>query len=342
MYKDFRSDTVTQATPAMRKAMMEAEVGDDILGEDPTVSKLEAISAALFGKEAALLAVSGTMANQLAIMALTQPGDEIILGHESHIYNLEAGALAALGGVQARPLPTRLGRFTTDDVKQAIRTRGVQSPISRVLCLENTYDLNRGFPLPPDYQAEMAQLARDNGLTVYLDGARIFNAATALKTDLSQLARDVDALQFCLTKGLAAPFGSMLLGTREFIDKARWLKQRIGGGMRQAGHMAAAGIIALETMQGRLQQDHEHALRLAKGLAAIDQRLVDVDLVKTNIVQLDFRPLDKEAATVVKALLEQQIKVKPVGPYACRMITHLGITAPDVDAAVAAVKKIIV
>ncbi|HWR08672.1 GntG family PLP-dependent aldolase [Sporomusa sp.] len=341
MFKDFRSDTVTQATPEMRKAMMEAEVGDDILGEDPTVKKLEALSAAMFGKEAALLTVSGTMANQIAIMALTQLGDEIILGEETHMYNLEVGALAALSCVQARPIPSRMGRFDTSDVKKAIRPRGIQAPISRVLCLENTYDLNRGYPLPPEYQTEIAQLARNNSMSVYLDGARIFNAAEALKCDLKELAKDVDALQFCLTKGLAAPFGSMLLGSQDFIDKARWIKQRIGGGMRQAGHMAAAGIVALETMRDRLHEDHANALRLANALAAIDERLVTINQVKTNVVQIDFEQLGKESGFITEALLKQQIKVKPIGPYACRMITHWGITAEDVDYAAAAIQKVL-
>ncbi|QDR81082.1 GntG family PLP-dependent aldolase [Sporomusa termitida] len=341
MWKDFRSDTVTQPTPAMRQAMMAAVVGDDTLGEDPTVKKLELLSAAMFGKEAALLTVSGTMANQIAIMALTQLGDEIIVGEEAHMYNLEVGALAALACVQARPLPSQEGRFAVSDIKKSIRPRGVQSPVSRVLCLENTYDLNRGYPLPPAYQAEMAQLARNHGLAVYLDGARIFNAAAALQCDLKELAQDVDALQFCLTKGLAAPFGSMLVGSQAFIEKARWIKQRLGGGLRQAGHMAAAGIIALETMRERLHEDHANACRLANALAAIDERLVNVKQVKTNVVQLDFEKIGKEAAWVTEALLQQQIKVKPIGPYACRMITHWGITAGDVDYAAHAIQKII-
>lgn len=341
MFKDFRSDTVTQATPAMRQAMMDAVVGDDILGEDPTVKKLEDLSAAMFGKEAALLTVSGTMANQIAIMALTQLGDEIILGEETHMYNLEVGALAALACVQARPIPSLEGHFAVRDIQKSIRPRGVQSPVSRVLCLENTYDLNRGYPLSPAYQAEMAELARNHGLAVYLDGARIFNAAEALRCDVKELAKDVDALQFCLTKGLAAPFGSMLVGSQPFIEKARWIKQRLGGGLRQAGHMAAAGIIALETMRERLHEDHTNACRLATALAAIDERLVNVKQVKTNVVQIDFEQTGKDAAFVTAALLQQQIKVKPIGPFACRMITHWGITADDVDYAVQAIQKII-
>lgn len=341
MYKDFRSDTVTQPTPDMRQAMMEAEVGDDILGEDPTVGKLESMSAAMFGKEAALLVVSGTMANQIAIMALTQLGDEVIVGEETHIYNLEVGALAALSCVQARPIPSSQGQFRAKDVKKAIRLKGIQSPVSRVLCLENTYDLNRGYPLPPEYQAEMAGIARDNGMAVYLDGARIFNAAAAMHVEPAQLAQQADALQFCLTKGLAAPFGSMLLGTKDFIDKARWIKQRIGGGMRQAGHMAAAGIVALTTMRERLREDHENARRLAYGLAAIDERLVDAGQVKTNVVQINFEAIGKDAGFITAELLKHYIKVKPIGPHACRMITHWGITVEDVDVAIEAIRKVI-
>ncbi|MCX7779746.1 MAG: aminotransferase class I/II-fold pyridoxal phosphate-dependent enzyme [Negativicutes bacterium] len=341
VYKDFRSDTVTQATPEMRRAMMEAEVGDDILGEDPTVQKLETMGASMFGKEAALLVVSGTMANQIAIMVLTQLGDEIILGEETHLYNLEVGGIAALSGVQARAIKSHMGKFDLKDIKRAIRPKGVQSPVSRVLCLENTYDLNRGYSLSPEYQAEVAGIARANGMAVYLDGARLFNAAAALKVTVAQLAADVDALQVCLTKGLAAPFGSLLMGSRAFIDRARWIRQRIGGGMRQIGHMAAAGIVALESMVDRLAEDHVNAQRLAAGLAAIDERLVDLDKVKTNIVQIDFAPVGKDALYMTEALLARGIKVKPIGETSCRMITHYGLDAHDVDAAVAAIRDIL-
>jgi threonine aldolase len=341
MYKDFRSDTVTQATPEMRRAMMEAAVGDDILGEDPTVKKLEALAAAMFDKEAALLVVSGTMANQIAIMASTRLGDEIILGEESHLYNLEVGAVAALSGVQPRAVKSHLGRFDVRDVKKAIRPRGVQSPISRVLCLENTYDLNRGYPLPPDYQREVAAIARENGMMVYLDGARIFNAAAALNVSVKELGADADALQFCLTKGLAAPFGSLLLGSREFIERARWIKQRLGGGMRQAGHMAAAGIVALETMVDRLHEDHANAMRLGKGLAAINERLVDLEKLITNIVQVDFSSVGREASFITEALARRHIKVKPISETSCRMITHYGISPQDVEEAIQAIRDVL-
>ncbi|EGO64202.1 threonine aldolase family protein [Acetonema longum] len=341
MYKDFRSDTVTQATPAMRRAMMEAEVGDDILGEDPTVKKLENMAASLFQKEAALLTVSGTMANQIAIMTATRPGEEILLGEESHMYNLEVGGIAALSGVQARALKSSCGKFEAADVRKLIRKPGIQAPVSRMLCLENTYDLNRGYPLSPAYQAEMAAIARQYDMFVYLDGARIFNAALALQVKVSDLAQNIDALQFCLTKGLAAPFGSLLLGSREFIARARWIRQRIGGGMRQAGHMAAAGLVALETMTERLQQDHDNARRLAAGLCAIDERLTDMDLVLTNIVQIDFASVGKTAQFVTDALLTRGIKIKLIGETTCRMIAHAGVGPEDVDEAVQAIREII-
>lgn len=330
-WKDYRSDTVTLATPAMRRAMMEAEVGDDILGEDPTVQRLEETSAALFGKEAGLFVISGTMANQLAVMTLTERGDEVLLGEETHIYNLEVGGLAALSGVQVRALKSELGRFNPEEVRRAIRPKGLQSAVTRLLCLENTYNLNRGIPLPGSYTSEMSELAHEQGLAVYLDGARIFNASVAFGEAPAVLCREVDCLQFCLSKGLAAPIGSLLLGSRVFIDRARWLRQRIGGGMRQAGHMAAAGLVALETMQDRLVEDHANAKRLAAGLAAIDARLVDVENTLSNIVYIDFAAGDRDAGQVTETLLSRNIRVKLIGTKACRMITHWGITGSDVE-----------
>ncbi len=330
-WKDYRSDTVTLATPAMRKAMMEAEVGDDILREDPTVQRLEETSAALFGKQAGLFVISGTMANQLAVMAMTERGDEVLLGEETHIYNLEAGGLAALSGVQVRLLKSEMGRFDAEEVRRAIRPQGIQSAVTRLLCLENTYNLNRGFALSGAYLTDMAKLAHEHGLLAYLDGARIFNAAAAFGETPAAMCREVDCLQFCLSKGLAAPIGSLLLGSQAFIDRARWLRQRIGGGMRQAGHMAAAGLVALETMQARLAEDHLNAKRLATGLAAIDARLVDVENTQTNIVYIDFSAAGRDAGQVIEALQQRKIRVKPIATTGCRMVTHWGITGSDVE-----------
>jgi len=341
VYRDFRSDTVTQPTQAMRVAMMEAVVGDDILGEDPTVQELEATTAAMFGKEAALFVISGTMGNQVAVMTLTQLGDEIIVGADSHIYNLEVGGLAGLSGVQARPLPAERGRFDLDKFRQAIRPRGVQSPVTRLVCLENTYNLNYGFALPQSYLAEIATIAHEHEMQVYLDGARIFNASVALGTNVQALCQDVDALMFCLSKGLSAPIGSMLVGSKAFIDRARWVRQRVGGGMRQAGHMAAAGLVALRTMVDRIPEDHQLAQRLARGLTAIDPTLVEIDKTETNIVHLHFSSVGKSATEVVDRLLEQGFKIKLIVPDDCRMITHYGITAADVDEALLAIREIL-
>lgn len=338
---DYRSDTVTLATPAMREAMMQAEVGDDILGEDPTVKRLESAGAALFGKEAALFVISGTMANQVAVMALTERGNEVLVGEESHIYNLEVGGLAALSGVQARALRAAEGRFDVRALKAAIRPAGIQTAVTKLLCLENTYDLNRGIPLPPEYIAQVSELAHAAGLMVYLDGARIFNAATALNVDVRVLCEPVDAMQLCLSKGLAAPVGSLLLGSAAFIAKARWIRQRLGGGMRQAGHMAAAGLVALETMRDRLHEDHENARLLAEGLAAIDERLVDLKIPMTNVVQVELGPLGVSSDTAVSQLLARGIKVKPISATACRMITHWGISRDDIEATLAVVQEIL-
>lgn len=340
-FRDFRSDTVTQPTAEMRRAMMEAEVGDDILGEDPTVDKLESVAAGLLGKEAGLFVISGTMGNQVAIQTLTQRGDEVLAGEQTHIFNLEVGGLAALSGVQVRTLSSEDGRFLPSEIRTSIRPRGIQSPITRVLCLENTYDLNRGIPLPPDYINEMATIAHKNDVSVYLDGARIFNAAEFFGVEPSAFCVEVDLTMFCLSKGLAAPVGSLLVGSLEIIDHARWIRQRMGGGMRQAGHMAAAGIIALEQMRSRLGEDHSNARRLAEGLAAIHPGLVDLTQPMTNIVRVDFRCMEKSAEFMVNELLKYGIKVKPVSETDCRMVTHLGLSTDDVDYAVNSIRQIL-
>jgi threonine aldolase len=321
--------------------MFDAVVGDDILGEDPTVQELERMSAELFGKEAALFVISGSMANQIAIMTLTERGDEVIVGQDSHIYNLEAGGLAALSQVQVRALPGYRGEFKLEDIEQAVRKPGVQYPVSRVLCLENTHDLNRGLVLTPDYTAAAAEVAHRHGMKVYLDGARIFHAAEALGVDLKDLVAPVDAMMFCLCKGLAAPVGAILLGSSEFIDRARWIRQRLGGGMRQAGHMAAAGIVALRDMRGRLGQDHRRAKRLAEGLSEIDASLVDLSIVDSNTVRLELEALGLRAEVLAAKLLDYNIKVKVIADYRCRMICHIDIDDLDVAYALEAIRAIV-
>jgi threonine aldolase len=336
---DLRSDTVTQPTQAMRDAMRDAEVGDDILGEDPTVRELERRSAEILGKEAGLFVVSGTMANQVAVMAFTERGDEIIVGEDTHIYNLEVGGLAALSQVQVRTLLATRGEFSLDAVRAAIRPRGIQSPVTRLLCLEDTFNLNRGIPLGPEYLRAVGRVARERGVAVYLDGARVFNAAVALNVPAADLAAAADAAMFCVAKGLSAPVGSVVVGSREFIEKARWIRQRVGGGMRQAGHMAAAALLGITEMVGRLADDHRNARSLAEGLARIDRSLVDLETPMTNIVLMDFRAAGLTGAEVARRLAELGIRVKVVAEYQARAVTHHGVDAADVDAVVSAVRR---
>lgn len=338
---DYRSDAVTLATFEMRQAMANAEVGDDFAGEDPTVKQLEAMSAQMFGKEAGLFVISATMANQIAIMTATQPGDEVLVGEESHIFNMETGGLAALSGVQARPLRSSNGEFGLSDVQRAVRKGGLQSPITRVLCLENTYDLNVGLPLSQEYMSEISMLAHAHDVLVYLDGARIFNAATALKIKPEFLCRGIDVLQFSLCKGLSAPVGAILLGTKDFIAQARRARQRIGGGVTKAGYMAAAGVVALQTMIDRIEEDHIHAKCLAFKLAELDESLVNVEKTLTNIVQINLENAGKDAVFLTAELEKLGIKIKTVDQTTCRLVTHWGITVSDVDKTSEAIKRIL-
>ncbi|MDR3543448.1 MAG: GntG family PLP-dependent aldolase [Desulfosporosinus sp.] len=339
--RDYRSDAVTLATFEMRQAMANAEVGDDFAGEDPTVKYLEDMSAQMFGKEAGLFVISATMANQIAMMTSTQRGDEVLVGEESHIYNMETGGLAALSGVQARPLRSLNGKFDLPGLQRAIRNRGLQLPITRVLCLENTYDLNLGIPLSQEYMSEISMLAHKYDLLVFLDGARIFNATTALKIEPKLLCQDIDVVQFSLCKGLSAPVGAILLGTKDFIEQARRVRQRIGGGMAQAGHMAAAGIVALQTMIVRIEDDHINAKRLAIELARFNESLVNVEKTLTNIVQINLGSVGKDALYLSNSLAEYGIKVKVVDPTTCRLVTHWGITVSDIDETIDTIVKIL-
>lgn len=339
--KDYRSDAATLATFEMRQAMANAEVGDDFSGEDPTVKCLEDMSAKIFGKEAGLFVISGTMANQIAIMTSTQHGDEVLVGEESHIYNMETGALAALSGVQTRPLRSTDGYFDIKNIQKSIRKESLQFAKTKVICLENTYDLNRGIPLSKEYMSDISLLAHKNDLQVYLDGARIFNAAAALKVEPRILCQGIDMMQFSLCKGLSAPVGCVLLGTKEFIEKAKRMRQRIGGGMAQAGHMAAAGVVALQTMTQRIQEDHINAKRLSVGLASFNENLVKVEDTLTNIVQIDLSSFEKDSYYVANGLMNEGIKIKIIDSKACRLVTHRGITMEDIDETIDAIKRIL-
>lgn len=338
---DLRSDTVTHPTPAMREAMYRAEVGDDVFGEDPTVNRLEEMAAERLGKEAALFVASGTMGNLVALLTHCRRGDEAIVGDCSHTYLFEQGGMAALGGIVPHPIPNQPdGTLRLEDIEQAIRDDNVHFPRTRLVCLENTHNMCNGMPLSAEYTAQVAELAHTRGLSVHLDGARIFNAATALKVDVRELVKEVDSVMFCLSKGLCAPVGSLLCGDRSFITEARRARKVVGGGMRQAGVLAAAGIVALEQMTGRLEEDHARARRLAEGLGEIPG--VQVGPVATNILYfwLD-EEVNKTPEEVVSGLAQRGVLVlgRELGRF--RAVTHYWISDEDIEYAIAAAREVI-
>lgn len=338
---DLRSDTVTLPTDEMLEAMKTAVVGDDILGEDPTVQKLERMGAQLFGKEAALLTVSGTMANQIAVMVYTKRGQEVIVGQESHIYNLEVGALSVLSQVQPRPIVCPEAIFDVDQLEEAITKPDIQTSETGLICIENTYNLNKGLLMDSSNIAQIKALADKRQIPVYMDGARIFNAAAALGTEVKDLVKDVDAVQVCLTKGLSVPIGSLLIGSTDFIEEARRIRQRLGGGMRQAGVIAAAGIVALENMIDRLADDNAMAKELATGLFEVDQRLLTKSEVQTNILTIDTEAIGIKEEKLLEELLQCHIRIKRVGQHRFRMVTHRHVTGKHVSYVVDCFRKIL-
>ena len=325
---DLRSDTVTTPTPDMRRAMAEAEVGDDVFMEDPTVARLEALAAERLGKEAALFVTSGTQGNQVCLMAHTQRGDEIILDENCHIFNYEVAALAVLSAVQARGLRGRHGILDPAEVRDAIRPPNIHHPRNTLVCLESTHNRGGGTIYPLETLREIRRIATERGLAVHLDGARLFNACVASGIPVKAIAAQADSVTFCLSKGLGAPVGSVVTGSRAFIDKARRARKMLGGGMRQAGVIAAAGIVALETMVDRLREDHENARVLAEGLATLPGIEIDLGLVQTNIVIFTVACTDIDAAGLVLKLAGHGVKAFSVGPSRIRMVTH-----KDVDRA---------
>jgi threonine aldolase len=328
---DLRSDTVTHPTPEMRQAMFEAEVGDDVYREDPTVNRLEAMAARMMGKEAALFTTSGTQSNLIAVLTHTKHGDEIILGDESHIFWYEVGGAAALGGVIMHTVPTdSCGRLNLDDIDRAIRSRDIHYPETTLLCLENTHNRSGGAVLTTDYTDEICNLAHTRGLKVYLDGARIFNAAVALDVPACALAQNVDSVALCLSKGLSAPVGSLLCGSKDFVDRARKFRKMLGGGMRQAGVIAAAGIVALETMVDRLAEDHANARRLAQGLASIKGIKLAQDDIPTNIVMFHLSP-ELSVVEFVESLEKEGVKIGLRDGRPFRAVTHRMISSADID-----------
>lgn len=337
---DLRSDTVTNPTPEMRRAMFEAEVGDDVYGEDPTVNNLEMIAAERMGKEAALFTTSGTQSNLTAVLTHTRHGNEVILGSDAHIFWYEVGGAAALGGVIMHTVPNdRSGRLDPNDVEQAIRGKNLHYPETTLICLENTHNRCGGAVLTPDYTKEICDLAHTHGLKVHLDGARIFNAAIALGVPVPLLTGNVDSVSFCLSKGLSAPVGSLLCGSKNFVERARKYRKMLGGGMRQAGVLAAAGIVALETMVNRLAEDHANAKRLAQGLARIKEITLYQDDVPTNIVMFALSP-ELSTSEFIEALLKSGVKVSPRGGNLFRAVTHRMISSSDINEVVTLIKTV--
>lgn len=338
---DLRSDTVTLPTPEMREAMAHAEVGDDVYREDPNVNRLEELAAERMGKQAGLFVPSGTMGNLIAFMVLARRGDEAILGELSHPFTSEVGSLSALGGIQPHTLRNQPdGTMSLDDIRRAIRDEDVHHPTTRVISLENTHNRCNGVPLTVEYTASVAELARANDIALHIDGARIFNAAVALGVPAADLVAPADSVTFCLSKGLAAPVGSMLCGSSDFIHEARRTRKQLGGGMRQAGVLAAAGIIAVEKMVGRLAEDHARARRLADELA--EYKDLSVPAPHTNIVRFTLSPSSKVDAKQLFANLAQQGVLIDYGRYeGFRACTHYGIEDSDIVKTLAAFGKVL-
>jgi len=338
---DMRSDTVTSPTEEMRRAMADAEVGDDVYGEDPTVNRLQEMAAAMLGKEAGLFVPSGTMGNLLSVLSVCNRGDEVIMGNLGHTFLFEAGGISALGGIFANTLPNQPdGRLLPEDIENAIRPDDIHDPITRMVILENTHNRCGGTVLSVDYTREVAELSHRYNLHLHLDGARVFNAAAAQKVDVSELTKPVDSVTFCLSKGLCAPAGSVVCGTKEFIKKGLRVRKMLGGGMRQAGILAAAGIVALEKMTIRLSEDHQRATRLAEGLSAIPGIKFAMGMPQSNMVFPSLSDEVKPAANDIAARLAGLgVKVGVVARRRFRLVTHYWITDEDIVYTVQAFRK---
>lgn len=323
---DLRSDTVTRPTDAMRRAMAAAPVGDDVYGEDMTINALEEKGAALMGKEAGLFVTSGTMGNLLSVLSVCQRGDEIIMEEQMHMFWYEVAGIAALAGVQIRTLPGIRGVVSVDALKAAVRSDDIHYPQTRMFCLENTHNRAGGTVMSKEQMQDLSGAARQAGLWVHTDGARIFNAAVYLGLEPRELAACTDSLTFCLSKGLAAPVGSLLVGPRDFILRARKYRKMLGGGMRQAGVLAAPGLIALDSMRLRLAEDHKNARKLAEGLVRLGAR-VDMDTVQTNIIRFQ---VPMAAEDFVDRLAERGVLANTTGPDSIRFVTHYEVSEEDV------------
>ncbi len=344
-FVDLRSDTLTLPTPEMREAMARAEVGDDVWGEDPTVQRLEATAAARLGKEAALFVASGTMGNLVAVVAHTQAGQEVMLDLDSHIYNNEVAGSTIVGHVQMRPVKTERGFLTPEQVEDALRPVNIHVPPTGLVCLENTHNRHGGTCCTPEQIAAVAAVAHGAGVPVHIDGARLFNAVVALKRDVREFVGPVDSVTFCLSKGLAAPVGSIVCGSAAFIERAKRVRKMVGGGMRQVGVLAAAGLLSLDRMVDRLADDHVNARTLAEAVAAMPGLAVDLASVQTNIVIIRVDRGDRARSTaataeLVKGCAARKVKVHAMAPTAIRCVTHKDVDAEDTRRAVDAFREL--
>ncbi len=338
---DLRSDTVTKPSPEMRRAMAEADVGDDVFLEDPTINRLQDRAAQIFGRESALFVPSGTMGNLTCIIAHTRHGQEIICEASGHIYNYEMASMSAIGGVLPRVVAGQDGILSWETISKAIRPRIYYRAQTALISLENTHNMAGGTVYPTRLADEICGKAHDAGIPVHLDGARIFNAATYLGEDVARITKKFDSVQFCLSKGLGAPVGSLIVGSREFIERCRSIRKMLGGGMRQAGILAAAGLIALEKGPKRLQVDHDNAKVLASKLAAIPEVTLDPGKVQTNIVIFDLKKSGWSAADFLQALEKRNVLAVPVDAERVRMVTHLDVDGSEIDKAAATVREVL-
>lgn len=331
---DLRSDTVTLPTPEMMEAIMDAQLGDDVVKADPTVNALQEKAALMFGAESSLLVSSGTQGNLVSVMAHCQHGDEMILESEAHMYFYEVGNISAIAGVIPRLIKGEHGTFTGQQVQETVRGDDLHFPPSRLLEIENTHNRAGGTCWTPLQVADAAKAAHDLGMKVHIDGARIFNAAVALDVDVRSYARHVDSIQFCLSKGLSCPIGSMVVGDVEFIESCRKKRKMLGGGLRQAGIIAAPGIVALDKMIGRLKEDHDNAIRLARSLSELRGLGIDLSTVQTNIVVVDVTSTGRTETEIRMEARKRGVCISSFGPGKVRLVTHYGITSEDVEKAV--------
>ena len=339
---DLRSDTLTHPTQAMCKAMAEAEVGDDVFSEDPTVNRLEKIAAEKMGKEAAVFVPSGTMGNLISMLSHCSRGDEVILGDQSHIFLNEVGGLAALGGIHPHIIPNEPnGTLDLTTVEKKIRANDLHYPPTRLIALENTHNYCMGAPITTEYMCLAGDLARRHNLKIHVDGARIFNAAVALEVDVKDLAKDVDSVMFCLSKGLSAPVGSLTCGEKKFIQKARKWRKMLGGGMRQSGHLAAAGIIAMNCLVDRLREDHANAQILAQGLSRLKGIVLNSQLIKTNIIFFSLKHPTLTSKAFLNNLEANGIKMLMTQPNIFRAVLHREISESQIKQVISVLEELI-